>query len=188
MKTSFLTLALAALCGMCLPVNAQTEESAAPGPQVIASEPGQQAVVADEDGMTITVNIDDLAAEQADENGAVHIDADKLAAECPEAKQFLDAMSDLHQLLETITDAESAAAAVEPVQEQLAHLRAVGMLADAALQAQPAEKRNQLSFVLMMTAFSLGESVQKLDGADFYDCAALRGLFLPAEQQDGAGE
>ena len=188
MKTSFLFLALAACCGISLPANAQTEEPKADGPQVIASEPGQSATIADEDGMTITVNIDELAGDNADENGAVHIDADKLAAECPEAKQFLDAMSDLQQMLTAVTDAESAAASVEKVQEQLVHLRAVGMLTDAALQAQPAEKRNQLSFVLMMTAFSLGESVQNLDAADFYGCEALRALFLPAEQQDAAGE
>lgn len=185
MKTSFLTLALAAVGGMSLPVNAQAEEASAPSePQVVAVEPGQSATIADEDGMTITVNVDELAAENADENGAVHIDADKLVAECPEVKQFLDAMEVLQQTLAGVTDAASAAAAVEPVQEQLAHLRAVGMLTDAALQAQPAEKRNQLSFVLMMTAFSLGESVQKLDSADFYDCAALRSLFLPAEQAE----
>lgn len=188
MKTAFLSLALAACCGISLSANAQTEEPKTDGPQVIASEPGQSATVADEDGMTITVNIDDLAAEQADESGAVHIDADKLAAECPEAKQFLDAMSDLQQMLAGISDAETAAASVETVQGQLAHLRAIGMLADAALQAQPDEKRNQLSFVLMMTAFSLAESVQKLDGADFYGCDALRALFLPAEQRDEAGE
>lgn len=182
MKRSFLILAWAAVGGMSLPANAQAEEASAPSePQVVAVEPGRSASFADEDGMTITVNVDELAADSADENGAVHIDADKLAAECPEAKQFLDAMEGLQQTLAGITDAESAAAAVETVQGQLAHLRAIGMLADTALNAQPAEKRNQLSFVLMMTAFSLGESVQKLDSADFYDCAALRSLFLPSE-------
>lgn len=182
MKTSFLTLALAALCGMCLPVNAQTEESAAPGPQVIAAEPGQSAAIDDEDGMTITVNIDELAGDAQD--GALHIDADKLAEECPEAKPFLDAMLALQQTLAGVTDAESAAAAVETVQGQLEHMRAVGELADSALQAQPAEKRNQLSFVLMMSAFSLAETVQRIDGADFYGCEALRALFLPAEGRE----
>lgn len=185
MKMSFLILAWAAVSGMSLPVNAQAEAAnEASEPQVIAVAPGQSASFADEDGMTITVNVDELAADSANENGEVHIDADKLVAECPEAKQFLDAMEVLRQTLAGITDAESAAAAVTPVQEQLAHLRAIGMLADTALNAQPAEKRNQLSFVLMMTAFSLGESVQKLDSADFYECDALRSLFLPTEQAE----
>lgn len=179
MKTAFLTLAAAAFGGMVLPLNAQTEEAPAPGPQVAVSEPGQRAVLADEDGMTISVNIDELAGDAAD--GAVHLDADKLAEECPEAKQFLDAMLALQQTLAGISDAEGAAAAAEAVKGQLLHMRAVGELADAALQAQPAEKRNQLSFVLMMTAFPLAEAVQRLDGEDFYGCAPLRALFLPAE-------
>lgn len=184
MKMSFLTFALAAFGGMSLSLYAQTEEPAAPGPQVIVSEPGQSATLAGEDGMTITVNIDELAAEQADESGAVHIDADKLAEECPEAKQFLDAMTELQQTLAGITDAETAAASAETVQGQLAHLRAIGMLADSALRAQPAEKRNQLSFVLMMTAFAMTESVQRLDSEDFYGCDALRNLFLPPDMQE----
>lgn len=182
MKPSFLTLALSALSGMCLIVNAQTEEPAALGPQVIAAEPGQSAAIDDEDGMTITVNIDELAGDAPD--GTVHIDADKLAEECPEAKQFLDAMLALQQTLAGVTDAESAAAAVETVQGQLGHMRAVGELADAALQAHPAEKRNQLSFVLMMSAFSLAETVQRIDGENFYGCEALRSLFLPAEGKE----
>lgn len=171
---------------MSLSANAQTEEQTADGPKVIATEPGQSATIADEDGMTISVNIDELAGDAKD--GAVHIDADKLAEECVEAKQFLDAMSALQQTLAGVTDAETAAAAVERVQGQLTHLRAVGMSADSALQAQPAEKRNQLSFVLMMTAFSLAESVQRLDEADFYGCGDLRSLFLPAAPQQEAAE
>lgn len=185
MKMSFLILAWAAVSGMSLPVNAQAEAAnEASEPQVIAVAPGQSASFADEDGMTITVNVDELAADSANENGEVHIDADKLVAECPEAKQFLDAMQALQQTLTGVTDAESAAAAVETVQGQLAHLRAIGMLADTALQAQPAEKRNQLSFVLMMTAFPLSGAVNKLEEENFYGCEALRSLFLPAEEEE----
>lgn len=170
-------------------LSAQTEEPKADGPQVIVSEPGQSATLADEDGMTITVNMDELTGDNADGSGEVHIDADALAEECPEAKQFLDAMMALKQTLDGITDAESAAAAVETVQGQLTHLRAIGMLADSALQAQPAEKRNQLSFVLMMTAFPLSESVNRLAESDFYGCDALQSLFLPpSNPEEGAGE
>lgn len=186
MKTFFLSLALTAGCGLYLSANAQTEEPKADGPQVIVSEPGQSATIADEDGMTITVNMDELTGDNADGSGEVHIDADALAAECPEAKQFLDAMMALKQTLDGITDAESAAAAVETAQGQLIHLRSVGMLADSALQAQPAEKRNQLSFVLMMTAFPLSESVNRLAESDFYGCDALQGLFLPPTAEEAA--
>lgn len=189
MKTSLLMLMVTALGGLSLPLNAETQDSAESAPQVIVSEPGQSATFADEDGMTITVNIDELAGENADGSGEVHIDADALAADCPEVKQFLDAMLALKQTLDGVSDAESAAAAVETVQGQLTHLRAVGMLADSALQAQPEEKRNQLSFVLMMTAFPLSESVNRLADTDFYGCEALQVLFLPpTAPEDGAGE
>lgn len=189
MKTSLLMLMVTALGGLSLPLNAETQDSAESAPQVIVSEPGQSAVIADEDGMTITVNMDELAGEAEDGSEVVHLDADALAADCPEVKQFLDAMLALKQTLDGVSDAESAAAAAETVQGQLAHLRAVGMLADSALQAQPEEKRNQLSFVLMMTAFPLSESVSRLDAEAFYGCETLHALFLPPDSPDeGAGE
>lgn len=178
MKTSFLPLVLAACCGMVLPVSAQSEEAPSQ-PQVIIAEPGQRAIIDDEEGMTISVNMDELAGDEG--RGPIRIDADALLAECPEAQQFMEAMLELSRTLEGISDAEGAAAAVGTVKEQLAHLRAISMLADSALQAQPEEKRNQLSFVLMMSAFKLSETVNKLADAQFFDCAELHDIFLPQD-------
>lgn len=114
----------------------------------------------------------------------ITLDGDKLAAECPELKQLLDAFEDFCNTLNGIHDATSAEAALGALEGQMKHIQSLAPLVNNALETQPAEKRSELSLLMLGPAFAVAESVGKLELQNFYGCEGLRALLTPEQSAE----
>lgn len=114
----------------------------------------------------------------------ITLDGDKLSAECPELKQLLDAFEGLCNTLDSIHDMASADAAISTLEGQMKHIQSLAPMVNNALDAQPAEKRSELSLLMLGPAFALAESVSKLEQQNFYGSKGLRALLMPAQNAE----
>lgn len=114
----------------------------------------------------------------------ITLNGDKLATECPELKQLLDAFEGLCNTLDGIHDTASAEAALGTLEGQMKHIQAIAPMVNNALDAQPAEKRSELSLLMLGPAFAVAESVGKLEQQNFYGCEGLRTLLSPEQRAE----